>query len=226
MYQSFNSNLFPTQEGTRKFIGRRKRLIEELRRKGIASERVLDAMEKTPRELFMSPTLIELSYNDSAYPIGVGQTISQPSTVAKQTTLLDLKGGEKILEVGTGSGYQAAVLANCGCDIYTMERQKTLYERTSVLLKRMFPDTVHCFLADGFGGLPQESPFDRVIVTAGCSEMPKDLLLQLKVGGIAVLPYGEKSLHMLRIFRKSEAEFEQVDCGDCSFVPMLKGVER
>lgn len=226
MYQSSNSNLlFSTQEGSRKFIARRKRMVEELRSKGIGSEFALAAIEKTPRELFMNPTLIELSYNDLAYPIGAGQTISQPSTVAKETSLLELKGGEKVLEVGTGSGYQAAVLLACGCDVFSMERQKALFTSTSALFNRLGVKQIHCTYGDGFEGLPQEAPFDRIIVTAGCSEMPNKLLAQLKIGGIAVIPYGEKELKLLQIRRKSETEFESADHGECSFVPMLKGVQ-
>lgn len=207
-----------------KYLGRRKKMVELLHEQGLYSSSVLDALLQVPREYFMEPTLIELSYDDKAYPIACGQTISQPSTVALQTELLSLRGGEKVLEVGTGSGYQTAVLCSMGCEVYTIERQSVLYKQTSVLLHSLGYDA-HCLLGDGFEGSPQNAPFDRILVTAGASQLPESLLHQLKVGGIAVMPVElEGKLKMLRLSRLSDTNIHTESFGDCSFVPMLKGV--
>ncbi|MBR0503131.1 MAG: protein-L-isoaspartate(D-aspartate) O-methyltransferase [Paludibacteraceae bacterium] len=209
-----------------KFIARRRNLVKVLESKGIRSSIVLKAIGDVPREKFMNQTLIELSYDDKAYPIGAGQTISQPYTVAKQTELLDLRGDEKVLEIGTGSGYQTAVLCHCRCSVYSIERQKTLYDKTSKLLYDL-GYRANCMFGDGFAGWKENAPFDRILVTAGCAEMPKELLTQLKVGGFMVIPFGTNSqLKMLRIKRVSETDFEKEEFGECSFVPMLKGVEE
>ncbi len=207
-----------------KFVARRKKLVALLSDKGIRSAHVLKAIGDVPREKFMNPTLIELSYDDKAYPIDAGQTISQPFTVAKQTELLDLKGAEKVLEIGTGSGYQSAVLCQCRCSVYSIERQKKLYDRTSALLKSL-DYKVNCKFGDGFAGWQEEAPFDRILITAGSPEIPQRLLNQLAVGGVMVIPFGEGTqLRMLRIRRLSDSDFSKEEFGDCSFVPMLKGV--
>jgi protein-L-isoaspartate(D-aspartate) O-methyltransferase len=208
-----------------KFIARRKKLVSLLQQKGITNPLVLNAIGSVPRELFMNSSLIELAYEDKAYPIAGGQTISQPYTVARQTELLDLKGGEKVLEIGTGSGYQSAVLCACGCHVYSVERQRVLYDQTSSLLKELKYD-VMCIYGDGYEGCPQYAPYDRILVTAGCPELPVALLKQLSVGGLMVIPFGkDNELRMVCIRRTSENEYERADFGDCAFVPMLKGVQ-
>ncbi|MCQ2208821.1 MAG: protein-L-isoaspartate(D-aspartate) O-methyltransferase [Paludibacteraceae bacterium] len=207
-----------------KFIARRKQLVASLTTKGIRSALVLKAIGDVPREKFMNQTLVELAYEDKAYPINAGQTISQPFTVAKQTELLDLSGGEKVLEIGTGSGYQAAVLCQCRCSVYSIERQKELYVETSRLLSSL-GYKVNCSFGDGFAGWKEQAPFDRVLITAGCPEIPQELIKQLSIGGLLVMPFGNGAqLKMLRIKRLSETEFRKEEFGDCSFVPMLKGV--
>jgi protein-L-isoaspartate(D-aspartate) O-methyltransferase len=205
--------------------GLRLRLVADLKAKGIRDAKVLDAIGQVPRHLFIDPSLINLAYQDKALPIAAGQTISQPYTVAFQSQLLDIKAGDKVLEVGTGSGYQAAVLVAIGVKLYSIERQKELYDRTLKLLPSLGYVLRH-FLGDGYKGLPTYGPFDRIIVTAGAPFIPTDLLQQLKIGGILVIPVGDKSQIMTRITRLSEKEFEKEELGSCAFVPMLTGVEK
>jgi len=206
-----------------KYKGLRARLVEVLRQKGINQEPVLNAMLKIPRHLFMAAGFEERAYQDNAFPIAAGQTISQPYTVAFQTSLLNIKPGDKVLEIGTGSGYQAAVIAELGAKLYTLERQKELFKSAQVILKELgyFP---YCYFKDGYEGLPTYGPFDKILVTAGAPEMPASLANQLKIGGILVAPIGPTDVQeMIKLTRLSETEFESKNYGAFSFVPMLTG---
>jgi len=218
------SDIIPMKEEF-KYITRRNRLVDELKEKGIKSQSVLEAIRQVPRQYFITEALIEFAYEDKAYPIGAGQTISQPFTVARQTELLDVCPGDKILEIGTGSGYQAAVLMEAGARLFSIERQENLYMITRKKLKGLGYNLT-CHFGDGFEGLPDEAPFDKIIVTAGASEIPERLLRQLKIGGLMVLPFGSgEKKRMYRIQRLSETDFERKDFGACAFVPMLRGTE-
>jgi protein-L-isoaspartate(D-aspartate) O-methyltransferase len=203
--------------------GLRKKLVDTLRGKGITNERVLDAVAQIPRHQFIDDTaFLQLAYEDIAFPIGCGQTISQPYTVAFQTALLDISPGMKVLEIGTGSGYQTAVLSALGVKIFSIERQKPLYLRTKERLLRMGVKGA-LFHGDGYLGLPREAPFDRILVTGGAPHVPGELLQQLKVGGRAVIPVGDGGVQtMLEIERKGIDAFEQKEHGDFRFVPMLE----
>ncbi len=204
--------------------GMRKKLAEGLKIKGIRDERVLDAIRKVPRHLFMESTFINFAYKDQAFPIGAGQTISQPFTVAIQTQLLQLGKNEKVLEVGTGSGYQAAILVEMGARVFTIERQKELYQKAQSFLPEIGYRPV-CFLGDGYKGLPNFAPFDKILVTAGAPFIPEDLTFQLKIGGRLVIPVGsEKCQEMFVIVRISEEEFKTEKHGSFVFVPLLKGI--
>ena len=203
--------------------GLRKKLVEQIRQKGIKDERVLNAINSVPRHLFMDSSFIHFSYSDQAFPIGAGQTISQPYTVAFQTELLELKPMEKVLEVGTGSGYQAAVLLEMGVKVYTIERQKELFLKAQNLL-RTINYNPEFFFGDGYKGVPVYAPFDKILVTAGAPEIPQDLLDQLKIGGSLVIPTGNRSRQkMLKIVKKSENVYDQTEHGNFVFVPLLKG---
>ena len=207
-----------------KYIARRRKLVEELERKGIKDKTVLEAIGKVPRQCFVNISVLDDAYLDKALPISQGQTISQPYTVAVQTELLSIKSGEKVLEIGTGSGYQAAILAECGVEIYSIERQKKLFETTHEKLKSL-GYKVKCIFGDGFEGLPEQAPFDKIIITAGAPVIPEKLLRQLKIGGVMVLPLGENGRQqMFRIIRISETDFEQKNFGNFAFVPMLTGI--
>ncbi len=203
--------------------GLRKKLIEEIRSKGISDDRVLEAMERVPRHLFMDSSFVKFAYRDQAFPIGCDQTISQPYTVAFQTELLDVKRHDKVLEVGTGSGYQAAVLLEMGAKVYTIERQRELYLKAQTLLPGIGYKP-YFFYGDGYAGLPSYSPFDRIIVTAGASEIPEKLLRQLRVGGKMVIPVGDSSSQVMTLIeRVSEEDYEKSGHGYFVFVPLLKG---
>lgn len=204
--------------------GLRKGLLAEVRAKGITDENVLAAMYRIPRHLFVDSAFKELAYRDQALRIGAGQTISQPYTVAFQTQLLQVKKGEKILEVGTGSGYQAAVLAELGARVYTIERQKELYETAREFLPRLNAQyKVRFFFGDGYKGLPAFAPFDKVIVTCGAPYIPDELIRQLKPGGRAVIPVGEGDVQKMMLVLKSESgEVTAEEKGDFRFVPMLQ----
>lgn len=203
--------------------GMRKRLVEGIRIKGIKDQRVLDAIAKVPRHLFMDSSFIQFAYKDQAFPIGAGQTISQPFTVAFQSQLLDVQPHDKVLEVGTGSGYQAAVLVEMGAMVFTIERQRELYLKVQQLLPELGYHPKF-FFGDGYKGLPTYGPFDRIIVTAGAESIPEDLLQQLRIGGVLVAPIGSTERQvMYRITRISEDEFEKEKHGKFVFVPMLKG---
>lgn len=202
--------------------GMRKQLRRVLLLKGIKNTAVLDAIEKIPRHLFLDKAFEEHAYEDKAFRIGAGQTISQPYTVAKQTELLELKRNEKVLEIGTGSGYQSSVLAECGARVYSIERQKLLHDTARPLLSELGYN-IKTFYGDGYLGLPSYAPFDKVIVTAGAPFIPPALIEQLKVGGILVIPVGEgKEQVMKTITKVSATETEIKEHGDFRFVPLLE----
>ena len=211
---------------TYKHKGQRQQMVDDLRRRGINDERVLKAMNEVPRHWFMDSALDSSAYLDKAFPIGCEQTISHPSTVAMQSQLLDVAPDMKVLEIGTGSGYQTAVLCRMGAKVFTVERQKGLFDKTRKLLKEL-RITARCFLGDGYQGLTEADygPFDRIIVTCGAPEIPSALMAQLKVGGIMVIPLGDEQHEMLRITKGGEKKEEwQVEkFGTYSFVPMLDG---
>lgn len=202
----------------------RKKLVEELRRKGISDERILVAMAALPRHFFLDKAFEEWAYQDKPFPIGNEQTISQPYTVAYQTSLLQVKKRDKILEVGTGSGYQAALLAMLGTRVYTVERQELLYKKAKALLSKLQLGNIRCYLRDGYKGLPEFAPFDKIIITAGAAEIPQPLLEQLAIGGILVVPVGENVQKMHRITRLSEDKYEDELLANFRFVPLLKGL--
>lgn len=206
--------------------GLRKRLVEEIKEKGIKDERVLAAIGKVPRHVFMDSSFINFSYKDKAFPIGAGQTISQPYTVAIQTELLEIKPNDKVLEIGTGSGYQAAVLIEMGARVFTIERQRELYLKTMSLLPKLGYNP-NFFFGDGTLGLPTYSPFDKIIITAGAIDIPESLMKQLKIGGRMVIPVGDRNSQvMMLIERKDEETFVKTQHGNFIFVPLLKGTEK
>jgi protein-L-isoaspartate(D-aspartate) O-methyltransferase len=204
--------------------GLRKQLVETIRSKGIGDERILKAIGKIPRHIFMDSGFITFSYKDQAFPIGEGQTISQPYTVAFQTQLLEIIPHVRVLEIGTGSGYQTAVLLELGASVYTIERQRKLYLKAQENLG-MLGYKPQFFYGDGYQGKPTYGPFDRILVTAGASDIPTALKEQLKIGGIMVIPVGDRhSQRMIRIVRKTETDFETSGHGTFAFVPLLKGM--
>ena len=205
-----------------KHKGRRRILASELREKGIQDDRILKAIENIPRHLFIDPGLSEQAYIDKALPIENDQTISQPYTVAFQTQLLNPSASDKILEIGTGSGYQTAVLNYLNLDIYTIERDHTLYRSTSNLFNKMKIKPKKFIYGDGFNGMQDYSPFDGIIVTAGSPVIPKKLVMQLTIGGRLIIPVGKDVQVMTKIIRISENEFKKETYGNFRFVPMLK----
>lgn len=206
--------------------GLRKRLVDEIEKKGISDKKVLDAINKVPRHLFMDSSFVQFSYKDQAFPIGAGQTISQPYTVAFQTELLEVEKFDKILEVGTGSGYQAAVLLEMGAKVYSIERQKELYIKTQSFLPSIGYGG-QFFYGDGYKGLPTYAPFDKIIITAGAPDIPTDLIDQLRVGGKMVVPLGSTNGQVMKLLHKtSEQTYDITEHGSFIFVPMLKGVEN
>jgi protein-L-isoaspartate(D-aspartate) O-methyltransferase len=213
-------------QDTLRHQGLRKRMVEGIRIKGIKDEKVLEAIGRVPRHLFMDPSFLQFAYKDQAFPIGAGQTISQPFTVAMQTQLLQVERHEKILEVGTGSGYQASVLIEMGASVYTIERQRELYLKTQSILPQIGYNP-KCFYGDGYKGLPTYGPFDKIIITAGAPLIPEDLLTQLKVGGRMVIPMGpsEKQI-MYVVVKTSETEYYKEAHGTFVFVPLLKGTDK
>jgi protein-L-isoaspartate(D-aspartate) O-methyltransferase len=207
---------------TYKTKGLRKALRNELEIKGITSFSVLSAIEKIPRHLFIDSSFLEFAYQDKAFPIGEEQTISQPYTVAKQTELLQVKSKEKILEIGTGSGYQTCVLLELGAKVFTIERQRNLYLKTKELLTKLNYKPQQIVYGDGYAGLPNFAPFDKIIVTCGAPFVPEQLKQQLKIGGIMVIPVGE-NLQQMQVYTKiSDTEFSCEEHGDFRFVPMLE----
>jgi protein-L-isoaspartate(D-aspartate) O-methyltransferase len=203
--------------------GLRNKLVEEIRRKGITNESVLTALGKVPRHLFMDSGFIKFAYRDQAFPISAGQTISQPYTVAFQTQLLEVNAMQKVLEVGTGSGYQAAVLAEIGAKVFTIERHKELYLLAQILLTSL-NYRLKFFYGDGYQGLPTYGPFDRILITAAAPEIPEKLLEQLKIGGKLVVPLGNSNSQIMTLIEKlGEKEYKKSEHGLFVFVPMLGG---
>jgi protein-L-isoaspartate(D-aspartate) O-methyltransferase len=200
--------------------------VEGIRIKGIKDDKVLAAIAKVPRHLFMDSSFLQFAYKDQAFPIGAGQTISQPFTVAMQTFLLQVERHDKILEVGTGSGYQAAVLLELGATVYTIERQRELYLKTQSILPQIGYNPKF-FYGDGYKGLPTYGPFDKIIITAGAPVIPEDLLAQLRVGGRMVIPMGPREKQtMYVVVKTSETEYYKESHGTYVFVPMLKGLDK
>lgn len=206
-----------------RYKGMRKKLADSLKVKGIKDPNVLEAIKNVPRHLFMESSFIHFAYKDQAFPIGSGQTISQPYTVAFQTQLLEVEKNDKVLEVGTGSGYQAAVLVEMGAKVFTIERQKELYQKAQSFLPEIGYRPA-CFFGDGYAGLPGLAPFDKILVTAGATSVPHALKEQLKVGGRMVIPVGKSNRQeMIVVDRISEGEFKTEKHGGFVFVPLLKG---
>ncbi|TGE24297.1 protein-L-isoaspartate(D-aspartate) O-methyltransferase [Hymenobacter aquaticus] len=201
--------------------GLRRSLVEELRRKGIRDERVLTALATVPRHLFFEPGFQQHAYQDKAFPIGQGQTISQPYTVAFQTALLNLRPTDRVLEIGTGSGYQCAVLLQLVPEVFSIEYNRVLFETTRRRL-HAFQLPAHLYCGDGSLGLPAQAPFDKILVTAGSPAIPRTLLRQLRVGGALVIPVGDESTQrMMRVVRESEEEFVREEFEEFRFVPLL-----
>ncbi len=209
-------------EDTYRHKGMRRKLVNEIRKKGILDEAILEAIYRVPRHLFFDSGFLNYAYKDSPFPIGSGQTISQPYTVAFQTELLNVKPGVKVLEIGTGSGYQACVLAALGAQVYSIERQKKLYEKA----RRVLPGLgfrINLFYGDGYLGLPSHAPFDRILITAAAPEIPECLFAQLKTGGILVSPVGTGGIQtMVRYSKTEDGKMAKEEFGSFRFVPMLK----
>jgi protein-L-isoaspartate(D-aspartate) O-methyltransferase len=204
----------------------RRKLVEGVRRKGISDERILAAMEALPRHFFLEKAFEEKAYEDAAFPIGCEQTISQPYTVAYQTSMLEVKKRDKVLEIGTGSGYQAAILSLLGARVYSVERQEALYKKAKSLLASLGMGNVRCFFRDGSKGLPEFAPYDRILVTAAASEPPQALLDQLAIGGMLVIPVGGEVQRMERITRTGERSYQTERFDHFRFVPFLPGLEK
>ncbi len=207
---------------TGKHQGLRNQLVSVLEQKGITDKNVLEAIRKIPRHLFLDSSFEDYAYQDKAFPIGAGQTISQPYTVAFQSQLLQVERDHKVLEIGTGSGYQTAVLYMMGAKVYSIERQKELFKTTSLLLPKLGIRPKHLSFGDGYKGLPNYAPFDSIIVTAGAPFIPQPLMAQLKVGGRLVIPVGNDPQIMTMLIRKSETQFEKHEFGEFRFVPLLE----
>ena len=207
---------------TSKHQGLRNQLANVLQAKGIDDEKVLKAVRKIPRHLFIDSSFESHAYQDKAFPIAAEQTISQPYTVAFQSQTLAFKNGEKVLEIGTGSGYQTAVLLELKTQVYSIERQRELFKKTSLFLPKLGYNPKKFIFGDGYKGLPEQAPFDKIIVTAGAPIVPKPLLAQLKVGGRLLIPVGDKTQIMTLFIRTTEKEFEKHELGDFAFVPMLE----
>lgn len=207
---------------TFKHKGLRQQLVNVLKDKGITNEAVLQAIGNIPRHLFMDSGFLDHAYQDKAFPIAANQTISQPYTVAFQTQLLEVNSGDKILEIGTGSGYQTAVLCELGARVFSIERQQELFKKTSRFLPKLGYRAKKLIFGDGYIGLPDEAPFDGIIVTAGAPFVPKPLLSQLKIGGRLVIPVGDDVQTMTLFIRKDQKEFEKHEFGEFRFVPLLE----
>ena len=210
------------------YQGKRKRLVEQLKEKGITSQAVLNSILKIPRHLFFDqsterPALLDHAYSDKALKIGAGQTISHPFTVAFQTEKLNIMRGEKVLEIGTGCGYQTAVLLEMGAKVYSIERQKELFDKTKVFLPLLGYKGAKLVYGDGYKGMPQFAPFDKIIVTAAAPYIPEELLAQLVIGGILVIPLGEGEEQIMNVIvKKSATEYNKQAFGKFKFVPMLQ----
>jgi len=201
--------------------GQRKELVKIIRQKGIKDEAVLNAINTLPRHFFFDSALDSHAYEDKAFPIGEGQTISQPYTVAFQTELLKIKPGDKVLEIGTGSGYQGAILHLLGADVHTIEYQKKLFDRTKKFMTKLGIH-LHFYFGDGSKGIPEHAPYDKILVTAGAPVVPNSLLKQLKVGGILVIPVGDrKTQKMMKLTKITETKIEQEEFDNFAFVPLL-----
>ena len=207
---------------TFKHKGLRKQLVATLVAKGITNAAVLEAIGSIPRHLFMDSSFLDHAYQDKAFPIAASQTISQPYTVAFQAELLEVKAGDKILEIGTGSGYQTAVLCLLGAHVYSIERQLELFKKTNKFLPRIGYVAKRLIFGDGYKGLKEDAPFDSIIVTAGAPFVPKPLLAQLKIGGRLVIPVGDEAQIMTLYIRKGTKEFEKHELGNFKFVPLLE----
>lgn len=207
---------------TFKHKGLRQQLVETLKSKGIQNTRVLEAIGVIPRHLFMDSSFLDHAYQDKAFPIAASQTISQPYTVAYQTELLELEPGHKVLEIGTGSGYQTAVLCFLGAKVFSVERQKKLFNSSRKFLPKLGYVAKRFIFGDGYKGLAEEAPFDSIIVTAGAPFVPKPLLSQLKIGGRLVIPVGDTEQVMTLFIRKDAKKFEKQELGSFKFVPLLK----
>lgn len=207
---------------TLKHKGKRQQLAATVAAKGVKDKKVLEAIKNIPRHLFMDSSFEDHAYQDKPFPIAADQTISQPYTVAFQTELLEVKRGDSVLEIGTGSGYQTAVLCEMGAKVYSIERQQELYKRTKVFLSKIGYRPKFLSFGDGYKGLPEYAPYDKIIVTAGAPYVPNPLLSQLKVGGRMVIPVGDNIQVMTLFIRKSEKEFERKEFGDFRFVPLLE----
>lgn len=207
---------------TYKHKGLRQKLVEIVKKKGIEDQKVLDAIGKIPRHLFMDSGFLDHAYQDKAFPIAAGQTISQPYTVAFQTELLQLKAGDKVLEIGTGSGYQTAVLCELGAKVYSIERQLELFKITSKFLPKLGYRPKKLIFGDGYKGLKEEAPFDGIIVTAGAPFVPKPLMSQLAIGGRLVIPVGDDVQVMTLFIRNGPKDFEKHEFGEFRFVPLLE----
>lgn len=210
-----------SMKDTLKHQGLRNKLILDLQTKGVTDPKVLEAIQEIPRHLYMDAGFEEYAYQDIAFPIAAEQTISQPYTVGFQSQLLEIQSGEKVLEIGTGSGYQTSVLVSLDAEVYTIERQQELFKKTQLLLPRMGYKPEYMYFGDGYKGLPQFAPFDKIIVTCGAPFIPKALLAQLKIGGKMVIPVGDKQQMMTLIIRNSAKEFDKQIIEECAFVPML-----
>jgi len=218
----YENKFIPKLKDTNKHQGLRNQLAKSLEEKGITDKNVLEAIKKIPRHLFLNSSFEDFAYQDKAFPIGAGQTISQPYTVAFQSQLLEVQKDHKILEIGTGSGYQTAVLCVLGAKVYSVERQNELFKSTSLLLPKLGIRPKHLSFGDGYKGLPNHAPFDSIIVTAGAPIIPQPLMAQLKIGGKLVIPVGEKDQIMTMLIRKNETQFEKHEFGDFKFVPLLE----
>lgn len=217
---------FVAMQDTYKHKGMRKQLIDELRNKGITDERILTAFDAVPRHYFLDLVFEQQAYSNMPFQIGSGQTISHPYTVAFQTSLLELKKGDKVLEIGTGSGFQTSILCVLGAKVFSIERHKELHLKAKKIIDQL-RFTPKLFFGDGYEGKATYAPFDKILVTCGAPEVPQQLLSQLKIGGVLVIPVGDlDQQQMLRIERVSENEFTEEMFGNFSFVPMLEKTVR
>jgi protein-L-isoaspartate(D-aspartate) O-methyltransferase len=209
-----------------KHKGLRKKLIETLKGKGIHDQRILDAFDKVPRHYFLDLAFTEQAYSDIAFQIGAGQTISQPYTVAFQTQLLEIEKGQRVLEIGTGSGFQTSILCEMGVKVFSIERQRELFVKAKSIIHQLHY-TPRLIFGDGYKGFPSYAPFDAVLVTCGAPFVPQELINQLKIGGKLVIPLGEGGVQrMMRIIKTSETDFKTEDHGDFRFVPMLENTVK